>query len=205
MSTPSIPGAVRRMVEMFLRNVRGALPGVIEDYDAATQTASVKPLLMEGYFDEAGERKVDSLPVIPDVPVVFQGAGDFSITFPLSRGDTVLLIFAGGSLDKWLQYGGEVDPLDDRRFDLSDAIAIPGLRAKPDASGNVDGSAMVFGASLLKLGSKDANDPVVRKSDLDIFRTTYNNHTHNDPASGVTGVTNQLQSSIACSQKVKVD
>ena len=44
--------------------------------------------------------------------------------------DVVLLVFCSASLDKWLDRGGEVDPLSDRRHALSDAIAFTGLQSR---------------------------------------------------------------------------
>ena len=56
----------------------------------------------------------------------FPGAGGYRITFPVAEGDTGLLLFAESSLDKWLVSGGTVDPEDDRRHDLTDAVFLPG-------------------------------------------------------------------------------
>jgi len=39
----------------------------------------------------------------------------------------VLLIFSERSLERWLSVGGVVEPGSNRKFDISDCIAIPGL------------------------------------------------------------------------------
>jgi hypothetical protein len=108
----------------------------------------------------------ESLPVITDVPVVFPGAGDYSVTFPIAKGDTVLLIFAEGSLDQWLTKGGEVDPQDDRRFSLTDAIAIPSLRHGP-ISGSA-ASKIEFTSSEIKAGG---SQQLATKADLDALKS----------------------------------
>lgn len=113
-----------------LAGVHTCLPGQIESYDHSRQRASVKPLLKKAYLDG----KAESLPVIDGVPVVFPASSDFSFTYPLKDGDTVLLVFAERSMEKWLQRGGETEPGDPRKFDLTDAIALPGL--KPFGGGN---------------------------------------------------------------------
>ena len=61
------------------------------------------------------------------VPVCFPGSGGWKVTFPISKGDTGLLIFCSRSIDRWLSEGGSVDPQDDRTHDLSDAVFVPGL------------------------------------------------------------------------------
>tara|TARA_Y100000593_G_scaffold83086_1_gene156429 strand:+ start:1991 stop:2623 length:633 start_codon:yes stop_codon:yes gene_type:complete len=73
--------------------------------------------------------KARQLPIIVRVPVVYpmstsQKAG---VAYPLSRGDYVVLLFNQESLDEWVTYGGDHDPHDIRVFDLSDAIAVPGI------------------------------------------------------------------------------
>ncbi len=120
----SLSDAVNQAIDNRLSAVHTALPGNVEKYDAATQLADIQPLIMRRYPDDS----VESLPVVTNVPVIFPagGAGGM-LSFPIVQGDPVLLIFCEKSLDVWLSKGGNVDPLDRRKFDLSDGIAIPGL------------------------------------------------------------------------------
>ena len=143
--SPTLGETLNRGAARQISRIRVALPARVETYDAATQQVSVQPLIQDGYTDEAGERQADRLPVIPHVPVVFPGAGGFRVTFPIAVGDTVLLVFSSSSLDQWLALGGEVDPKDDRRHDLSDAIAIPGLRDFAHALTSAPTSTMSIG------------------------------------------------------------
>lgn len=126
---PTLAEVIRAHVLSNLSELHVALPGRIESYDAATQQASVQPLIKSPITDEEGERQVERLPVIPGVPVQFPQGGGFRLTFPLAAGDTGLLLFSEVSLDVWLSEGGEVDPRDDRRHHLTDAIFIPGVRS----------------------------------------------------------------------------
>ena len=126
---------LNKAMDNKLAGIHTCLPGKIEKYDPATCKADVKPLLRKRWFGGTAL----SMPVIANVPVVFPRAGSAALTFPISVGDGVLLIFAERSLDKWLSDGGEVTPDDPRKFDLSDAIAIPGLypfsESNPDTAG----------------------------------------------------------------------
>lgn len=153
-ATPSLPEAVRRRVACHLRELRVALPGRVESYDEATGRATVQPLVKDGYFDELGERQVDRLPAVADVPIVFQGAGDYQVDFPIAVGDEVLLVFSSSSIDRWLATGGEVDPGDDRRHALSDAVAIPGLRSR--AYGGPANKRIKFTASTIEVGGSSS-------------------------------------------------
>lgn len=125
--TPQLATIIDLAFARRASGMRVSLPGRIESYDAATQRATVQPLVMESHTDDLGERVAELLPVVTDVPIMFPGSGAYRITWPVAAGDTVLLVFSSSSLDRWLARGGEVDPEDDRHHNISDAVAIPGL------------------------------------------------------------------------------
>lgn len=101
------------------------LPAKIVTYDFSTQKASVKPLLKKVYTDDS----VIDLPIVNNVPVMHPSSGGASITFPVKKNDQVLLVFSQRSLEEWLDNGKDIAPDDPRTFDLTDAIAIIGLRS----------------------------------------------------------------------------
>lgn len=201
--TPSLRGLLDRVLAQGLEGLRVSLPGRVEAYDPATQKADVQPLVKRRVVDAAGVTQVERLPVVPSVPVMFPGAGPYSITFPIAVGDVVLLVFADASLDLWLARGGEVDPEDTRAHAHTDAIAIPGLRdfAHP-VTPAPPSSAMVLTAGEVRIGSSTAADPVALKSDLDALKAAYDAHIHPDPASGFTGVPTVAAPTPACATKV---
>lgn len=129
MRTPTIIEALQTLARRATQDIRIATPARVTRYDANLQQIDAQPLIKESYQDEQGERIAEALPVICNVPVVFPGAGPFRVTFPISEGDEVLLVFSASSLDVWLSEGGLVDPLHDGRFSLSDAFALPGVRS----------------------------------------------------------------------------
>lgn len=174
-NTPTGPEVLAGAIGAQFANLRVARPATVLEYDASQQRAVVQPLVLDGGIDgETGARVTRRLPAIVDVPVVFPGSGDFSITWPVRKGDTVLLIFTDHSLDKWLHRGGEVDPLDDRRHDISDAIAIPGLRDFVHPTSETHSSAMVIAADEIRLGSRNATEFLALKADVDHLRTKLN-------------------------------
>ncbi len=165
--TPTLQSVIRAHVAAGLSDVNVALPGRVESYDSSRQRAVVQPLIRRGYADESGDRQAESLPAIAEVPVMFPGSGDFSIDWPVARGDTGLLVFASASLDRWLALGGEeVDPEDDRRHALTDAVFYPGLRPSPLAGPAT--RRIKFTSTQIQAGGTEA---LAKNSDLEDLRS----------------------------------
>lgn len=171
-ASPTIVEALEGLIEARLRDVRVAVPAQVVSYDRTIQAASVQPLIQDGYTKEDGTRGVETMPQIPRVPVMFPGD-----RYDLVKGDTVLLIISHASLDKWKSKGGVTDPLTDRHHDMSDAMAIPGLNDFKNPSPQVASGARITEGDDIRLGSKDASDPVALKSDIDRLLAVIQNWT----------------------------
>jgi len=128
--TNTLASALNTVFESLISDVHTALPGRIEKYEYSTQKAQVKPLIKRKYLD--GE--VLEMPVLVNVPVVFPRTKKSGITFPLAKGDGVLVIFTERALERWKSSGTDSEPGDRRKFDLSDGIAIPGCFSFKDAN-----------------------------------------------------------------------
>lgn len=138
--SPELSEVIRRGARGELIEVHTAIPAKVVKWDAATQRADCKPLVQRAYLDETGARVVESLPVVPGVPVQFLGSGPYRETYPISDGNLQLdgatvaattgtLVFFECSADKWLTGdGAEVDPEIDHSHALTDAVFVPGLR-----------------------------------------------------------------------------
>lgn len=74
-------------------------------------------------------------PTILNVPLMFPSSKKASVTFPVDVGDVVLCVFAQRSLDAFKASTGAktYTPRDNRKLDITDAIAIPGLFPFKDA------------------------------------------------------------------------
>lgn len=177
--SPTLTDVITTAMDVRLEDMHVSMPGRVVSYDATKQSASVQPLVKRITTDETGARVTETLPIINDVPVVFPGAGSYAITWPITVGDSVLLVFAETSLDRYLLSGNIVDPIDPRRFALSDAIAIPGLRPFNNPVPSVPTNALVIKSpGEIRLGSASAADPVVRQSDLAALRSWAATHIH---------------------------
>jgi hypothetical protein len=191
--SPNLAELLRVAMENRLLEVHTSLPGRVEKINASTQTVDVKPLIKRRYADPDGTEVDESLPVIPRVPLAFPRAGNFKITWPIRKGDLVDLVFTETSRDNFKAGdGGEVDPDDFRRFDLSDAVAYPGghpeSKALTDFSPDhieigTDGGVIVsIHSDEIHLGSRQASDALALaskvKSELDTLQGNYDTHTH---------------------------
>lgn len=138
----------RERVESFTETVQAALdgrqseiwtaiPGVILGFDSVALTAVVHPSIQAQARSQAGDWIDVQMPVLLDVPIVFPGGGNWLMTFPLTEGDEVLLVFAARCIDSWFDQGAGSSPYpgavqsDQRQHSLSDAFAIPCVRSKP--------------------------------------------------------------------------
>lgn len=117
---PTLEELLDQVMTSRLQSVYTSLPGRVLSFSAASSTCAVQPFPAIYQDGEA----VD-LPVLHSVPVGFPSGGGASVTYPLESGDIVLLIFASAPLGRYRSDGAEGDPSDMRRFDLSDAWALP--------------------------------------------------------------------------------
>lgn len=165
---PSWAEILRKALDRRLASMHTAMPGVVKSYDAAKQTATVQPAV-----------QVDgkNLPPLEDVPVAWQRGGGYFAAFPLTSGDTGLLVFSESDFSQWRVSGGEVSPpFIQKRHGLY-AWFIPG--GVPDGNELADASDSVavigkdggpriqIDGSEIKLGTGDPSDFVALASKVD--------------------------------------
>lgn len=105
--------------------IRCAIPAIIQSYDPGTNTVEAQPAIRERLVEEDGSIRYLNLPLLINVPVVFPSSGSASITFPIEKGDECLIIFSDLAIDNFWTSGSVQNPIEVRRHDLSDGIAIP--------------------------------------------------------------------------------
>jgi hypothetical protein len=166
-------GMVSRAIERRLLSLHTCIPARVERWDASTGLVDAQPLIMAYKRVPDGSAQAYTLGVATNVPAVFLGGGGgpgdgFRGTYPVQPGDLALLFAAEASMDKWLQRGDVVDPEDQRMHNLSDGIALVGLRPAVSPWTGVAGDAATWGKDgglqisisavqlLLGLGAVDA-------------------------------------------------
>lgn len=125
--------AMRAAMDGRLSELWTAMPCIVESFDPSAETVSAQPAIRGRILQPDGSERPVTLPLLVDVPVIFPGAGGFTLTFPLHPGDECLVVFASRCIDSWWQSGGVGDPLETRQHDLSDGFALPGPRSKARA------------------------------------------------------------------------
>ena len=134
MSYESTEQSLRSIIDYALSQTNTAIPGYVERYDADTQTADITVPFVD-YYEVDGLESSEAFiwPVLRSVPVVFPRGGGWSITWPLSQGDNVLLVFSQRSIDEWWASDGrtEISPRDLEAHSITGAMAIPGPPTKP--------------------------------------------------------------------------
>lgn len=196
----SLAEVVRVAIRASLADVHTAIPARVVKYDVTRQMVSVQPVIKVAHITEDDKRAVESLPQIVNVPVQFPSGGGYRITFPMKEGDTGLVLFSEASLDIWLSKGGDVDPADDRRFSLADAVFVPGVRDFAHAlksaaddrmtMGKDDGLQIHIDGSKIKIGSNvdlELDKPVLDEAlnnYISALRTWLSAHVHTSAVPG---------------------
>lgn len=113
-----------KWISSVLDDVHTIIPGQIVQYYGHTQRKAKVKLMVK--LRNVNNQIVEIQP-IDDVPVIFPGTKSFSFLFPLNKGDGVLVLFSEASIGAFLSGNVVADADDLNRFNLTDAIAIPGL------------------------------------------------------------------------------
>lgn len=139
--------------------------GEIISFDKNDQTCSVRVLHKQTNQYNPYVNQLIEYPVLEKVPCVVLGGGGTYITHPISPGDQCVLLFSDYMIDGWWS-SGEARPSDfPRKHDLSDAIAIVGLKALPQAIQNY--------SNFLELHYSD-NSSIIVGNSIDINNQTIN-------------------------------
>ena len=149
-STPPDVFILEQTIRRILLSVHTAMPGIVHKWNADDGTADVQPSLMY----EPMNSPPKAYPVIPHVPVVFYGPANGWLRFPVNVGDPVELHFQERAIAAWFASGAVTNPEDDRLFQMTDAIAIPGLRSGPGKViplGAADSMELTFGTAWIEI------------------------------------------------------
>lgn len=114
--------------------------GTIEAFDSVTQTATVsinyKRIIKDVVDIENGmdtQDKIEEYPLLVKCPVFILTGGTATLTMPIAKSDTCILLFCDREIDSWFANGSVTYPSTTRTHDLNDAIAVVGIRSMANA------------------------------------------------------------------------
>lgn len=110
--------------------------GTIQDFDSITQTATVKvnfKKVIQGgspAVNNSGQsiNNIVEYPTLFKCPVFVLSGGTSAIHMPITTGDTCLILFCDRDIDQWFVTGQTSPPNSSRLHDLSDGIALVGIK-----------------------------------------------------------------------------
>lgn len=117
-----VTAEIEETARAVMNELHSALPGKIVSFNASKCTATVKPI---GQYVTSDGTTMD-YPKITEVPIVFPYSKEsgIGIAIPVKSGDSCLIIISEVELDEWRNGSRSEGSL---RFDLTSAVAIPGL------------------------------------------------------------------------------
>ena len=210
---PSIDESLNILFDNILNGINTCQVGKVLKYDKTTNMATIQPIFKAVHLNDDNEEIIKDKPVIENVLVYFQRSGGYYCYSSVNVGDIGLLFTVQRSIDGYLEGDGKntIDPIDNRKFDLSDSVFFPGLTPKKNKIINlpqtvfkiakVDDSIIIQIASngevqiktgAVRLGSLTANLALAMaqktNARLDALESFQNTHIHIDPLSAVTGI-----------------
>lgn len=166
-------------------NLRCCVPGIIQSYNSIHNTATIQPAIREEIVNEDNTVQYMNLPLLINVPILFQSCGLGSIKFLLKQGDECLVFFSDLSYDNFWKSGNVQNPIEVRRHDLSDGLAIPCVISQPNTkSFTGSGIEIEYGNSKIKLEQSgitfsDPNGSITLNQLIRLL-----SHVHTAPAMG---------------------
>lgn len=183
--TPALQDVIRFAFTRHREDFRVMIPArVVRWSDSTPEEAEIQPTVRLVERNPQGVRLTYMPRAIPRCPIQWPGGGDYAITWPLSRGDTGMLVFADRALVDWLLTGNDdVDPTSVRLHNYNDGVFVPGLRPYGGLPSNsADGSAMVIRGDEIRIGDSTASQWAVRASDLlarmNALESAFDAHSH---------------------------
>lgn len=179
--TPSLEEALRQILSARDVGLHVAIPGNVVTYHAVDGTVDVQPGVRRPYPSEDGSGLVyDTLPILPSVPVMWPGSSAGWLTWPLSVGDSVLVVACDYDPAAWVSGGGITDPEDARPHSLAHGFAIPFRRGAVASTGKLEMEAVTIAlgnaaSSYVALADKVADA-------LTSLRAWANTHNHAGPS-----------------------
>ena len=165
-------------------DIRCCIPGIIQSYNSENNTAEIQPAIREEVVNEDNSVSYVNLPLLINVPIIFPSTKLGGVRFTLEQGDECLVVFSDLSYDNFWTSGNVQNPIEVRRHDLSDGIAIPCVLSQPNTKAVEEGFTVTYGEAKIKMKNDEitfynSNGSVTLDKLIRIM-----NHVHTAPAMG---------------------
>lgn len=140
-----------KVINETLFRTRCCIPCIIQKYNPEENTVEAQPAIRERIVMEDNSIKYIQLPLLINVPVMFPETKLGGVKFPLSKGDEVLVVFSDLAIDNFWEKGTVQNPVEVRRHDLSDGMAIPCCISKKSKTEYGDFLSLKWGNSQIKV------------------------------------------------------
>ena len=169
-------------------DIRCCIPGIIQSYNSENNTAEIQPAIREEVVNEDNSVSYVNLPLLINVPIVFPSTKLGGVRFTLEQGDECIVVFSDLSYDNFWTSGNVQNPIEVRRHDLSDGIAIPCVLSQPNTKAVESGFTVSFGEAKINMNNNnmtlsDANGQITLEQIIRLLR-----HKHEDSLGGSTGL-----------------
>lgn len=159
--SPDLFTLITQFLQNFAFNFNCHQVGVIKSFDAAKQTAQIQICVLRQVPDLDSQPPVFKsvpYPLLLDCPVFVPAGGSGYLTFPVTAGDSCLVLFNDRDIDIWFDTGGTALPNSQRAHDLSDGLALVGFRNKANALAaySTTGAELAFAGGKLNINDKIA-------------------------------------------------
>lgn len=172
-------------------NIRCCIPGIVQSYNRANNTAEIQPAIREEIVNEDNSVSYVNLPLLINVPIMFPKCAKGGLSFPITQNDECLVFFSDLSYDNFWKSGDIQNPVEVRRHDLSDGIAIPTAISQKNTKQIGRNLALEFGNSKIELTGSDVIFSVGYQSftftEIIEFMSDYRMHYHLDADGRQTG------------------
>lgn len=134
----SITETLKMLQEDGQLEVNSSLPATVQAFDGKTKTCTVIPTISD--FRETaggGSAELEWKP-LGNVPIAYPGGGGWVMSWPLKKGDPVLVIFCQRDLAQWFLSNGS-EPVGHERIGShgeSNMIVIPRLHPRKNCEGS---------------------------------------------------------------------
>jgi hypothetical protein len=162
--------ALEAVINSFSADLHTSFPGMVVQYDASKQTATIRPMLKKCILAQdinEEEEQYEQLPDIPNVPIRHARGAKFYIHTPLEAGDFVWVHAAHQDFSIWRRTGQVSIPGVPEYHSLNACWAEPGAftNSKALTSSQAIGSSLTMGHEDLQVEITNARVSVAGDAD----------------------------------------